>query len=495
MRLDYSSLSGFSKGLQEAGGKIYEYGMKEVEKQRDADRLVAYARFRTWASRLYDDAVTGLENTPFEGVQAGKFRGLDDARERIEKYLEEIEDPQLRALMEREHGQLQEAGHRKYNDLYQAKRRDFHRASLAEDRDLTLQRAQVAGTEAEQQEMIDGYISRLRAAQRTGIYTAQEVQKEVTDFVGKHEEHKANLLIDRDPAAAKIRLREADFLPNIPPLRRDELVRKADAAWRSRIDEDERIEQIKDNQIRRASEQRARELLQNLDKLTPEDIDRELMQGNIRREEARELRAYVEHREDRSSPYAFYDAHERIALGEIISAKQIRRLSGVSWKDKNILLGILDRENKEGGAGGEKSYYGLATGLLKSVILGGDTPESMRHENMPQYIAAVGQLNQAIKESDLRDKDVFNAAVTIAKVYNARFDPASALPKVGGRRPVDAADVDMLEKWVAESYRAGTLSRTEASRAARALRLYRGYFETGKLLSESDKGKRTDAGR
>jgi len=179
MKLDYSSLSRASRGLQEIGGKIYEYGMKEVEKQRDAERVTEAIRAKIEFNEAYGQAVERMRSASLEELRSTNF--LEDVDNQINERIGNVKDPELRAIM------LRDAGTAKVNAAEQH-RAIYYRKNLEDQQATSLRNTQrlvslaisaaptpQAPSQADAWKQVEEeHIRTLAAMRMTGIWTAEQ---------------------------------------------------------------------------------------------------------------------------------------------------------------------------------------------------------------------------------------------------------------------------------------------------------------------------------
>ena len=197
-QIDFSGSHAIADSMKDLGAGMARIGhvlQYEAEKQQDADRAVFSARWAADASKNMDAALTAMENTPYEDIQAGKFTLLKKLRESLLQDVQAEPDRKLRALKEKSYLHLAVAAEKAVSNLVQKKRVDWGKAGIMQGAESSLIAFSREADPAEQQRIADEHALKVLAAQQGGILTEQEAQHHLVQYNEKTLELRADGMI------------------------------------------------------------------------------------------------------------------------------------------------------------------------------------------------------------------------------------------------------------------------------------------------------------
>jgi len=182
---DVSPLMGRQRGLNEL-----ERTVEGIAQQyQEADRVAKFVEFRNYASQVHDSALDRYGTDEFKSIEGEDPDYIKAAHEDVNRYVEDVRDPVLKAAMLREASQIQVTAKRQQGNIYENKRREHYQGVALEDK-RRLELATINATPDEfnptwpdaVQKNVAEYVEARKKEKDTGLWTAEQYDAHMKNY-------------------------------------------------------------------------------------------------------------------------------------------------------------------------------------------------------------------------------------------------------------------------------------------------------------------------
>lgn len=203
-RIQMGSRGSIGEAVEQVGGQLYDTAMRQIEIEREADRVAAAIKEKNLYSDLYGQAVERMKTATVEDLRETDY--LEDADSQINERLGGVKDPQLKVVLMREAGTVRNHAMDQHRTILGVRTREDRQATSLKDTQRLVANTIDAVPSADAPSLADAWkktesehIRTLRALAATGVWGPEQEYALAKRFYRESAEG----LIAKDPKKAR----------------------------------------------------------------------------------------------------------------------------------------------------------------------------------------------------------------------------------------------------------------------------------------------------